>query len=137
MVNDIRNNTISKIHAKKDLNILNKIKNAEIIKHKRCTSKHKELLNLFNDLSDTILTDKTLMPSKDKNEKEIKKEKEKENGNENEDKNEDEHDDDDDETMSQNEKNEIMKGKNDILDKIIDKSRLFQEQIKSLKKQKI
>ena len=77
------------------------------------------------------------MPSKDKNEKEIKKEKQNENGNENEDKNEDEHDDDDDETMSQNEKNEIMKGKNDILDKIIDKSRLFQEQIKSLKKQKI
>ena len=131
MVNDIRNNTISKIDAKKDLNTLNKIKNAEIIKHKRRTSKHKELLNLFNDLSDTILTDKTLMSSKDKNEKE------KENGNENEDKNEDEHDDDDDETMSQNEKNEIMKGKNDILDKIIDKSRLFQEQIKSLKKEKI
>ena len=75
------------------------------------------------------------MSSKDKNEKE------KENGNENEDKNEDEHDDDDDddddETMSQNEKNEIMKGKNDILDKIIDKERLFQEQIKSLKKEKI
>ena len=137
MVNDIRNNTISKIHAKKDLNTLNKIKNAEIIKHKRLTSKRKELLNLFNDLSDTILTDKTLMSSKDKNEKENEKEKEKENGNENEDKNEDEHDDDDDETMSQNEENEIMKGKNDILDKIIDKSRLFQEQIKSLKKQKI
>ena len=137
MVNDIRNNTISKIDAKKDLNTLNKIKNAEIIKYKNHTPKHKELLNLFNDLSDTILTDKTLMSSKDKNEKE--KEKEKENGNENEDKNEDEHDDDDDdnETMSQNEKNEIMKGKNDILDKIIDKERLFQEQIKSLKKEKI
>ena len=35
--------------------------------------------------------------------------------------------------MSQNEKNEIMKGKNDILDKIIDKSKSFEEQIKSLK----
>ena len=73
MVNDIRNNTISKIDAKKDLNTLNKIKNAEIIKHKRRTSKQKELLNLFNDLSDTILTDKTLMSSKDKNEKEKEK----------------------------------------------------------------
>ena len=64
MVNDIRNNTISKIDAKKDLNTLNKIKNAEIIKYKNHTPKHKELLNLFNDLSDTILTDKTLMSSK-------------------------------------------------------------------------
>ena len=59
-VNNTRNNTISKIDAKKDLNTLNKIKNAEIIKHKRRTTKHKELLNLFNDLLDIILTGKTL-----------------------------------------------------------------------------
>ena len=58
---------------------MNKIKNAEIIKHKRRTSKHKELLNLFNDLLDTILTDKTLMSSKDKNENEKEKENENEN----------------------------------------------------------
>ena len=57
MVNNIRNNTISEIHAKKDLNTLNEIKNAEIIKYKRCTSKQKELLNLFDDLLDTILLD--------------------------------------------------------------------------------
>ena len=31
-------------------------------------------------------------------------------------------------------KNEIIKGKNDILDEIIDKSKSFEEQIKSLKK---
>ena len=43
-------------------------------------------------------------------------------------------DDDDDETMDQNKKNEIIKGKNDILDEIIDKSKSFEEQIKSLKK---
>ena len=48
--------------------------------------------------------------------KENENENENENGNEN--KNED-----DDKTMSQNEKNEIIKGKNDILDKIIDKSK--------------
>ena len=60
MVNDIRNNTISEISAKKDLNTLNEIKNAEIIKYKKPTPKHKELLNLFNDLLDTILADKTL-----------------------------------------------------------------------------
>ena len=33
--------------------------------------------------------------------------------------------------------NEIIKGKNDILDKIIGKSKLIEEQIKSLKKEKI
>ena len=60
MVNNIRNNTISEIDAKKDLNTLNEIKNAEIIKYKKCTPGHKELLNLFNDLLDIILTDKTL-----------------------------------------------------------------------------
>ena len=58
------------------------------------------------------------------------------NENENED-GENENEDDENETMSQNEKYEIIKGKNDILDKIIDKSKLFEEQIKSLKKEKI
>ena len=64
-VNNIRNNTISELSAKKGLNTLNETKNAEIIKHKKRTPKHKELLNLFNDLLDTILTDKTLMSLKD------------------------------------------------------------------------
>ena len=39
--------------------------------------------------------------------------------------------------MSQNKKNEIIKGLNDNLDEIIDKSKSFEEQIKSLKKEKI
>ena len=43
-------------------------------------------------------------------------------------------DEDDDETMSQNKKTEIIERKNDILDEIIDKSKSFEEQIKSLKK---
>ena len=64
LVNDIKDKTISEIDAKKRLNTLNKIKNAEI-KYKRLISGQKELLNLFNDLSDIILTDKTLMSSKD------------------------------------------------------------------------
>ena len=95
---------------KKGLNTLNKIRDAEIIKYKNHTPKHKELLDLFNDLLDIILTDKTLMSQKDKNEKE--KEKEKENENENDetlmsskddnDENGNENE-DDDETMSQNE----------------------------------
>ena len=52
LVNNIKN-TISEIPAKKGLNTLNKIKNTEIIKKRRCTPKQKELLNLFNDLLDT------------------------------------------------------------------------------------
>ena len=58
---------------KKRLNTLNKIKNAEI-KYKSLIPGQKELLNLFNDLSDIILTDKTLMYSKDENKK-LKEEK--------------------------------------------------------------
>ena len=42
LVNNIRNNTISEIDAKKGLNTLNKIKNAET-KYKKLTPKHKEL----------------------------------------------------------------------------------------------
>ena len=61
------------------------------------------------------------MSSKDKNEKKNEREK----GNENETENEN----NDDETMSQNEENEIIRGKNDILDEIIDKSKSFEEQI--------
>ena len=66
MVNNIKDNTISEIDAKKRLNTLNKIKNAEI-KYKRLIPGQKELLNLFDDLSDIILADKTLMSSKDEN----------------------------------------------------------------------
>ena len=56
--------------AKKDLNALNEIKNVEIIKYKKRTPKHKKLLNLFNDLSDIILTDKTLQSESQENENE-------------------------------------------------------------------
>ena len=58
LVNNIRNNTVSEISAKKGLNTLNEIKNTEIIKHKKCTPKRKELLNLFTDLLDLILIGK-------------------------------------------------------------------------------
>ena len=136
LVNNIRNKTISEIHAKKDLNTLNKIKNTEIIKHKKHTSKQMELLNLFNDLLDTILTDKTLksksqkdntlMSSNDEkekekeNEKEKEKEKEKENGNENDNENKND--------------NNIIKQLNYSLDEITDKSKSFEEQIELIRK---
>ena len=74
MINKIKNNTISEISAKNDLNTLNEIKNAGITKQKRCALKQKELLNQFNGLSDIILTDKTL---------ESKSQKDDENENEN------------------------------------------------------
>ena len=117
MVNNTKDSTISKADAKKRLNTLNIIKNSEI-KHKRLIPGQKELLNLFDDLSDIILTDKTLMLLKDEKLKEEKKdeklkeekgneklkeekgnknknEDENENGNENENENEDEDEDDD------------------------------------------
>ena len=65
LVNNIKNNTISIIDTKKELNTLNKIKNIEIIKYKKCTTTQKELINLFNDLLKTVLIDKILMPSED------------------------------------------------------------------------
>ena len=51
LVNNIKNNTISEIGAKKYLNKLNEIKNAEIIKYKKRTPRHK---------LDIVLTEKTL-----------------------------------------------------------------------------
>ena len=72
MVNNIRNNTISKIDTKKDLDKLKKIKNAEIIKSKKCTG-HKKLIKLFNDLSDLISTDKILESKNQENENENEK----------------------------------------------------------------
>ena len=58
MVNNIKDNTIGEIDAKKRLNTLN-IKNSEK-KHKRLIPGQKELLNLFDDLSHIVLTDKIL-----------------------------------------------------------------------------
>ena len=60
MVNNIKNNKISEISAKKGLNKLNESKNPEITKQKKRIRKQKELLHLFDDLSDTVLTDETL-----------------------------------------------------------------------------
>ena len=86
MVNNIRNNITSEISAKKVLNTLNEIKNVGVIKYKRRTPGRK-LLNLFNDLLDTILIDKTLKSENQKDD---------ENDNENED---DENENENDETL--------------------------------------
>ena len=74
LVSNIKGNTISEIDAKKCLNTLNIIKNSKI-KHRRLIPGQKELLNLFDDLSNIILTDKAL-----KSESEENKNEQKENG---------------------------------------------------------
>ena len=115
MVSNIKDNTISGINAKKRLNTLNIIQNSEI-KYKRLIPGQKELLNLLDNLSDVISTDKTIMSSKDENEK-LKEEKEKlkeeklklkdehENENENESEDDYENEDEDDENKYKNEDN--------------------------------
>ena len=70
LVNNITNNTINEISAKKSLNKLKKLKNSGITKQKKHTPKQRELLNLFNDLLDTILTDKTLKSESQEDENE-------------------------------------------------------------------
>ena len=160
MVNNIENNTISEISAKKDLNKLNKIKNVEIIKYKMCIPKQKELLNLLNDLLETTLTDETLMLSKDENEKEKEKENENKNENENENENEIENENENEnenEIENENDKTLMLwndadvyeiekilissheyvdeiKQLNNDLDEIIDKSKSFEDQIKLMRK---
>ena len=86
MVNNIKNNKISEIAAKKALNTLNELKHAVITKHKKPTPKHKEVLNLLNNFSYTHLTDKTLKSKSQKveNENENEHENVNENVNENE-----------------------------------------------------
>ena len=149
LVNNIRNNTISKISAKEGLN---KIKNTEIIKYKKHTPTQKELLNLFNDLLDTILTDKTLISLNENvsdnvnenvnekgneniNEKKNENVNEKENENVNEKENENVNENENEEE-NENDKTLIIKQLNDCLDEIIGKSKSFENQIESIKKAK-
>ena len=122
LVNNIRNNTISEISAKKGLNKLNEIKNAGIIKYKKHTPKQKELLNLFNDLLDTVFNWQNInvikrwkwkWKSKWQNTNVIKW-RWWSNG--------------------WKQKNITTKKLNDHLDKIIDKSKSFEDQIESLEK---
>ena len=72
LVINIKNNTISEISTKKDLNSLNQLKNIGKTKQKKHNPKQKELLNIFNDLSDTILIDKTLESESQKDKMKIK-----------------------------------------------------------------
>ena len=75
LVNNIRNNTVSEIDVRKDLNKLNEIKNVETIKYKKCTPGHKKLLHLFNNLLNIVLTDKRLKLEIQENKNENENEK--------------------------------------------------------------
>ena len=141
--NNIKNDNISEISAKEVLYTLNK-KSTEIIKYKKRNPTQKELLIFFNDLLDTILIDNTLMSSNEemrneemRNEemgnKEMRNENENENGNENDKTLLSSNEDNVNEIMNQN-NDDIIKGLNDDLDKVIDKSKSFEEQIESIKK---
>ena len=116
LVNNIKDNTISETDAKKRLNTLNIIKNSEI-EHKKLIPGQKELLNLFKN-------------QKSENYENENEDEDYENKNEYEYKMENENEDDDDKSIDQNK----IKGSNDILGETIDKSKSFEEQIKSLKK---
>ena len=91
-------------------------------------------------MSDTILTDKTLESKSqedDENENVNVNENENENVNDETLMSSDKDDDYDDENKNENENeddDETIKYLNDLLDEIIDKSKSFEEQIKSLKK---
>ena len=138
MDNNIKNDNISEISAKEVLYTLNK-KSTEIIKYKKRNPTQKELLIFFNDLLDKILIDNTLMSSNEemRNEemgnKEMRNENENENGNENDKTLLSSNEDNVNEIMNQN-NDDIIKGLNDDLDKVIDKSKSFEEQIESIKK---
>ena len=97
-----------------------------MIKYKKRNPKQKELLNLFNDLLDVILIDETLTSSKYENENENENDKTLMSSNEDDDENENDNEIEDDKT--------IIKGSNDDLDEIIDKSKSFEDQIKSIRK---
>ena len=120
MVNNINKNTISEILSRKDLNALNEIKSAEI-KNKRLIPKQKELLNLFDDLLDTILTENK-NNNNDTNTNNNTTTTNSNNGNENELENENEN-----ENENEMETENVIKQLNDCLDEMIDKSKSFED----------
>ena len=118
LINNIKNNTISEIHAKENLNALNKIKKTEI-KNKRHISNQKKLLVLFNKLLDTILIEDNNNNNSVNNNKN--------NDNDNND------NDNDNECESESENDYKIKQINNYF-KMFDESKSFEDQIKLLKK---
>ena len=112
MINDIKNNTISEALAQQKLHALNKIKKAET-KNKRLINGQKILLNLFDDLIDTIFNNNKIV---------------------NEDNNDNDNDNDDDDDYGSNSDNEITVKEINNNFKKIDETKSFEDQIDILKK---
>ena len=119
LINNIKINTISKELAKKNLDKLNELKNAEI-KDKRLIPSQKELLDFFDNLLDIILTENNNNNSNNNSNNS--------NNNQNENESESEN-----ENESQNEKNYEIKQINNYFE-MIDEIKSFEEQINILKK---
>ena len=119
LINNIKINTISKELAKKNLDKLNELKNAEI-KDKRLIPSQKELLDFFDNLLDIILTENNNNNSNNNSNNS--------NNNQNENESESEN-----ENESQNEKNYEIKQINNYFE-MIDETKSFEEQINILKK---
>ena len=82
MVDDINKNTISEKLARKNLNALNELKNAEI-KNKRLSSNQTELLTLFDHLLETISNNNSNNNNNNNNGNNNENESESENENDN------------------------------------------------------
>ena len=97
LVDNINKNTISEKLARKNLNALNKLRNAEI-KNKHLSSNQKELLELFDDLSETISnnSNNTNNSNNNENESESDNENDHDNVNDNDNENESESDNEND-----------------------------------------
>ena len=123
LINNIKNNTISEIHAKENLNALNKIKKTEI--NKRLISNQKKLLVFFNELLDIILTENNNNDNNDNNN---------DNNNKNNDNDNNDNDNDNEsESESESENDYKIKQINNYF-KMIDESKSFEDQMKLFKK---
>ena len=128
LINNIKNNTISKADTKKKINELNEIKKAEI-KGKPLIKNQEKLLSLFDDLK-TIFNNNN---NSNNNESDSNNNNENENKNVNENVNENEHE---NESDNENEKDECYYEIRQLNNwfKTIDQTKSLEEQIELLKK---
>ena len=136
LVNNIKNNTISEVDAKKKINELNEIKKVEI-ENKRLINGQKILLNLLDDLVEAIFNNnKIVNEDNDKIVNEDNNEIVNEDNNKivNKDNNANDNDNDDDHDNDDNDDDDItVKGINKDFKKI-NKTKSFEDQIDILKK---
>ena len=138
LINNIKNHTVSEILARKNINALNELKNADI-KNKRLSSSQKELLSSFNNLLDTVLIEND---SNSNNSNNINNNNDNDDVNDNTNVNDDDNDNENEnvnENENQNENENYddceIKKINEYF-KMIDESISFEDQINLFKKKK-